>query len=388
MTVSPPTSAEAQLERILLATIEELDITPQAYDMATALYQSVGGWLSDHGDAVGGGAWDVYAQGSFNLGTVVRPLGHHTDYDIDLVCLRDIQKTSVSQDELKESVGKALTLWVGEHPEMFGEPIMLEEGKRCWTLIVGTLLHLDVLPAVPNIDYPPTGIEITDTEVRYWLPSNPKGYASWFQERMALEFQSVVAKRRAEARVEDVPVWDIRTTLQRSVQVLKRHRDIFFTDVIGAPELKPPSILITTLAGHAYRGADNLVRATASIVQDMPKYIDVLDGKRVVANPVQPGENFADRWNGDPTRYEAFVNWTARLRTDLSEVLQPRGLHVVKASLGSSFGTDAVEKGMAKVATEDRTLREAGAITFGAAGTLGTGSGPTVKKHGFYGEAD
>ena len=53
----------------------------------------------------------------------------------------------------------------------------------------------------------------------------------------------------AAVDVEEVPQWRVKTTLQRTVQALKRHRDIYFQHRV---EHRPTSIIITTLAAQCY----------------------------------------------------------------------------------------------------------------------------------------
>jgi len=120
------------------------------------------------------------------LGTVTRNIHRNDEIDIDLVARRDLDKASVTQVQPKEDVG--LDGFIAGGPE--GNP-RKEEGKRCWTLQYAGF-HLDVLHAVPDQISGGTGISITDTEVRRWLPSNPIGFAVWFHTVMRTEW---LAKR-------------------------------------------------------------------------------------------------------------------------------------------------------------------------------------------------
>ena len=73
---------------------EDIDIAPSKYQQAVDRYKAVGHWLED-GEYPGcADAPDIYPQGSFRLGTVVRPIrgGKEADYDIDLVCELPITK--------------------------------------------------------------------------------------------------------------------------------------------------------------------------------------------------------------------------------------------------------------------------------------------------------
>jgi hypothetical protein len=128
--------------------------------------------------------------------------------------------------------------------------------------------------------------------------------------------------RAANASVEEIPEWRVRTPLQRAVQLLKRHRDLRF-----APDAddRPTSIIITTLAAHAYRQEPQTYAALLRIVTDMPRYIENRDGKWWVANPVHPGENFADKWNEKPQRADAFLRWLNAVEADLKAMRERSG---------------------------------------------------------------
>ena len=149
--------------------------------------------------------------------------------------------------------------------------------------------HADILPAIPDAEpfkqflesrgYSPSNwsdsaIAITDnTHPNYaeinpdWPRSNPKGYAEWFRSRMQIQFD---AARRSFAeskqlRVEEVPEYKVKTPLQRSIQILKRHRDLWFDENQSAYDenAKPISIIITTLAGHAYNNESRSATSSA-----------------------------------------------------------------------------------------------------------------------------
>jgi hypothetical protein len=78
-----------------------LDMPQHLYEAAVAEYQDVGEWLSDKDRQLQRRDPEVYPQGSFRLGTIIRPITHEDDYDIDLVYLRDLQKESTTQARLR-----------------------------------------------------------------------------------------------------------------------------------------------------------------------------------------------------------------------------------------------------------------------------------------------
>jgi hypothetical protein len=371
-------TSEDILSQLLEGTVDELDITVALHEAADAQYQRVGQFLSDQSDD-GPTEWDVYPQGSFLLGTVVRPRGadHH---DLDMVCRLDIGRASISQAELKARVGDVLHRYLDAEAGEPGAPTACHDRRRCWTLEYPHAFHMDVLPSLPNEDDLPDGICLTDKELFRWQKSNPIAYGEWFRERMALE----VARRREEMvakRLDPVPAWQIKTTLQRVAQVLKRHRDIHFGDDLDG---RPPSILVTTLAARAYTGARDLFDAVMDVAAKMPELVEHSDGVWRVMNPVAE-ENFADKWNEHPDRVDKFFAWRDKLAADLDEAKAAQGLDRVTARLAESFGAEPVTKAAGRVATSFRTTAEEGRLKAAASGLLSTGTGTPVRKHGFYG---
>ncbi len=320
----------ADLNTMLSRAASILDIPEHVYEDATLKYEDVGEWLGAQDSNLQRYNPEIYVQGSFRLGTVVRPITDEDQYDIDLVCHLTMNKEEITQQALKQMVGARLK----EREDL---KRILEQSRRCWTLDYSSesqlpRFHMDVLPAIPNSERPPTGIFLTDTELKLWQKSNPKAYADWFRKQMEVLFQS----RRAafaesiKANVEDVPDWQVKTPLQIAIQILKRHRDIHFQ---RRPDIKPISIIITTLAARAYDNQEDVYDALSSIITTIGSnwgkqgFAEYRNGKWWVANPVDDGENFANKWNEYPERREAFVAWMKKVQSDLSSAASKRTLN-------------------------------------------------------------
>jgi hypothetical protein len=253
------------------------------------------------------------------------------------------------------------------------------------TLNYLTEFHMDVLPAIPNPDAPPSGILLTDKKLTRWLPSDPISYANWFRERMATELLQRKAALATERRksIEQVPDWQVKTTLQQLVQVLKVHRDLHFLDDY---EERPPSILITTLAAYAYNGNGDLFDAILHVVAHMADYIESSSAGPRVTSPVSD-ENFADKWREYAQREQKFRSWLDQVAIDLEDAAGTSGLRAVTARLGESFGTERVTKAAARIGIDTRELRETGRLgVTGAGAALSTAAAASeIPKHGFYG---
>ncbi len=295
-------------------------------------------------------------------------------------------KESITQERLKSDVGGVLTLYVEKRRDERGDPTGLSAGKRCWTLSYPGF-HMDVLPSIPDPNSGRSGILITDRELRFWQYSDPIGYAAWFHGRMAVEFaekRAEMAAVRKAAQVEDVSEWEVKTTLQREVQVFKRHRDLYFANDLDS---RPPSILITTLAAHVYRGAGNLFTSVQEAARLMPTFIEETSSGWRVENPVQPQENFADRWGAVPSRAKKFFAWLSDLSADLDDIAGTRGLPEVSKRMAASFGEGPVTKAARKLGATALDDRQAGRLGMAAGtGMLGRTATNPVPRHDFFGE--
>jgi hypothetical protein len=317
---------------------------------------------------------------------MVAPITPGAEYDVDLVCRRDIVKESTTQKELKGDVGDGVAAFVASGPE--GSP-RHSEGKRCWTLdYPDEPFHMDVLPAVPDTLARPNGILLTDRDLVRWQPSSPVDFADWFYGRMAREAREVREALAKEMDVEDVPEWYVKTTLQRTVQALKRHRDLFFSDT---PEDRPASIIITTLAARAYAGNGSLYEVLVAVTEKMPTLVENRDGVWWVENPVQPLENFADRWRTKPGSDQRFFRWIAQARLDFALIGEVRGVDRVLTRIGESFGAATKDAAATKYGGGLRRARDVGQLGMATGtGILGgaTATSRPVRPHVFHGRAN
>lgn len=332
-----------QFSKILANIADSLDIPESRYKEAVSRYETIGKWLDANDSKLHIYKPTIYPQGSFRLGTMNKPISDSDEYDIDLVCNLEINKDNITQAQLKEMVGARL-----KENETYRK--MLEEGRRCWTLDYANEFHMDILPAIPDYERLNDCILITDKKLREWQKSNPKGYARWFIDRMRAIFEKrkIALAESMRANIEYVPDWKVRTPLQRSVQILKRHRDIYF----NGKDNKPISIIITTLAGQAYQNEADLSDTLFNIINGMtnPKNIKGQYGGYYIPNPTNSAENFADKWNEDENLPKAFFSWLGQLKADMETAIEQRDLSGVKESLGPIFGAGVVGTTIAKLA--------------------------------------
>ena len=307
--------------------VDLLDIPRSYYDRAVQRYESIGAWLHRPESKVAVFDPAVYSQGSFRLGTVIRPLLPREEYDLDIICeVQARSKADLSQKQLKDLVGEELRLYA--EANHLKAPV--KECPRCWRFNYAdeVSFHIDTVPSVPEdeefilnlvrvgvgADLARRAIAITcQSHEQYtvicpdWPSGNPSGYAQWFERQFAeraLRKRRLLLSEGLYASVEAVPLYALKTPLQRAVQFLKRHRDVMFRDSVA---LKPVSIIITTLAALSYEGEEELYEALRGILDRIPQHVQKLSPR--IGNPVNPAEDFADRWKGKPELEKHFWLW-------------------------------------------------------------------------------
>jgi hypothetical protein len=97
-------------EEFLEDLAEELSVPTSRYEQAERSYHSLGDWLRREASTIRQYGPNVYVQGSFRLGTTIRPSNDAEEYDIDSVCeFQKLSKTALTElwGKLGDGVRKA-----------------------------------------------------------------------------------------------------------------------------------------------------------------------------------------------------------------------------------------------------------------------------------------
>ncbi len=357
-------------EEALLNAVQQLDIAPSKYKQAIERFQAIKSYL-ENGEYEGCSLKpEVYLQGSFKLGTEIRPFRNSkdADYDIDVVCRLEPKKDFPTAAKIKNLVGDRL-----KSHGIYGS-MLDSEGKRCWTInyaeMDGIGFHIDILPSITeentfsaHTSYSDS-LAITeknkDTCEYSWKISNPKGFAKWFYSKNREMFDQVKKTAKQAVfenhcldrvgdiyqRADDVPDIFVKTPLQRAIQLLKRHRDIHFA-IIKNENCKPISMIISVLAAQIYRNESTIYETLKNIVSVLDRLAkqlsrsDRLDevisksdsnlitlqasGEWCIPNPKNSKENFADRWHLEENgvkhaRAREFFDWVKWVKQDFIDI--------------------------------------------------------------------
>lgn len=380
-----PSDADARLAALL----QEVDLPERAYELAQSRYEDIAAWIARPDSNLAAYDSHVFVQGSFAFGTAIRPVNDGDDYDLDFSCKlrRGVSRETHTQERLKAMLGRELEAYRSARQIQK----RLEEKNRCWRLGYRDELpfHMDVVPGIRADEsrrrelrerMEQTGVEfavaqeaarralwITDLQHQdyrtlstNWPSSNPGGYQLWFTSRMRSPEKRVLA----EAQVDPVPVYRSKTPLQQVVQLLKRHRDKLFKDV---PDSKPVSIILTTVAGVAYHVGD-------SLSQTMRRVLDALEHARVsdtdeILNPVNPAENFADRWQRPDCAHlllkTNFHKWVREANRDFTKVMSGSEylVEIAQDALGVKVPDEVVRRLGLTTATVASPMRRVNAVS-------------------------
>ncbi len=329
---------------LLEMVCQELELPETKREAAETAYNAVAGWLNEC-PVLKPFRVEIFPQGSVALGTTVKPLDRQ-EFDVDLICHLALGTEMLPQAGVKRAVGDRLDAH-GIYSKM------LEEYKRCWRLNYSkeSQLHLDITPAVKNSKCRNGGLCVTDKEVRMWQPTNPKGYVAVFEAHAALQprmpAEMIANSTEIRAKVAPFPEHTpLKGLLKRTVQLIKRHRCIYFQK---KPDIAPISIILTTLAYKAYAEAvrsgtyyETEFDLVCDVIARMPHFIETRWNNGLielwVPNDTTEGENFAEKWNNDPALPQAFAEWHKAATHDFAALAEASDTETTYAVLNAVAG--------------------------------------------------
>jgi hypothetical protein len=331
-----------------------LELSQKERDRATKRYEALGRHVAAN---LGMSDTDahVFVQGSMRTQTTVSPRGTQ-NFDLDIVVKLIGPKVQGITDSEKffQTFGLAL-----EGIQNAGDPTAK---RRCWRLnYPDEPFYFDVTPALSDSQTLNVGV-VTDLRVRdpdtRWSPSNPEEFADWFcniaDKRFLFNQREMVISLEG-TRVTPIPnaPVGIDDILRRGIQLMKLHRDNYYWNLSEErKDAKPISVILVTLAGHAYDqmvteeqiAYSSPIEVLLELVDRMPAGIDYNGWSYRVSNPMLTSENFADRWNSDNgLRAREFKTWHKQLADDLEALFTEEYNTKSEARIQSVFGQYGVD---------------------------------------------
>ncbi len=361
------------LEDLLARICRRVQLTEARHRQADERYQAVAAWLDEPGTLLAQFGPVVYPQGSLRIGTTVHLKGSD-EFDLDAVCGLSIDWTRVAPITVLDAVEGRLAENEKYRP-------ILERKNRCIRLIYANEFHVDILPALPDPAAGVTCVRVPDRRLQGWVPSNPIGYADWFESRARLfVVEKMVMPIPAPEPIETKPI------LKMAVQLLKRWRDVTYE---ADPQGAPVSIVLTTLAGQHYAAEQTTLDALSWIVARVRASLPRSDRLKVY-NPSNLREDLSERWDADPSAYDVFVEGMLALHHSLQSLRAARGIPPIKKILGELFGEELAETVINEQARDVQQERKAGRLRVATvSGSLTSANGSRtapIRRNTFYGD--
>lgn len=372
-----------QIEDLLNRIGDKLQLNKTRRENIEKSYATIAGLFDNDDGLFKGIPVDIYPQGSYRIGTTVRPI-HQNEYDLDFVLQPEIPwNEEIDPLQVLKHVESRIKL----NKEYDGKTEIL---KRC-VRINYMDYHMDVLPAFPDKYVQNLNVKVPDKKLNDWKDSCPKGYAEWFKHRCMQRKHIIMDKA---AKVEPLPIqlpYEFKEPLQRAVQIIKRYRDIHFID---NPENAPISIVLTTLSGVHYDGEVTAFEAVINIVQRINNQVERTEGVLEVLNPVNDKEKISEKWDNNDLLYKHFKNFMKVFQRELLLLRNARSFEevyqILKRLLGEAISKEAISE-QASFVNELRKVDKLGISKTTGALTIITPSRferdliQPSRKHNFYG---
>ena len=312
----------------------KLQLPKEKFEELNKNYKAISSYIANNHELADDEEYSIYQQGSFAIDTAIKPL-KGDDFDVDVVVEFDIKKKEVGPLEFYNKLYK--TFKEGRYGDI------VEEYRNNIRINYNSNYHFDIMPAIP-LSYNSNSLNVPDKKKRDWVIRSPKLYKEWFlvQSRKISQVNKGIKIsikdnqffiERDIAPLNKPKDYELKPTLNRVVQLIKRARDIYF---YHEEENIPQSIVLTTLSAQFYDGEMSLIDALINIATKM---FDLAEkhSQFDVFNPACANgkENFTEKWKHKTKYYE---NFSAFSRWFLNEIKGLKRSETVKKSLINLFG--------------------------------------------------
>ena len=245
---------------------DEVNLNQSRLDRLETSVGAVNDYLKDNLT----GYQNMERQGSYALGTLIKPVDDNDEYDADIQILMNPNPKWEAKDyvlEINRTLAKNKT-YAGK----------LRFRTRCVTIDYAGDFHLDVVPRVTKggKHY------VCNRHENKFEETDGNGYREWFNEKNRITGGNLK--------------WVVRL-----LKYLRDHKNSFTAK----------SILLTTLAGNTIKASDEGTTAVSTvadtletILSRMDSYLQQHPNMPTIKNPVLPTEDFNRHW--DQRRYANF----------------------------------------------------------------------------------
>lgn len=304
-----------KLEDLLNRMGQNLQLDDSRREKMETAYKAVTKWIEDDEQFFRKLDFEIYPHGSVRIGTSVKPI-EREEFDLDFVVHISLDwnqhNPMTVYNELKRRI---------EENDTYKK--MLIPKSRVLRLDYAGDFHMDIMPGCQEIPDDNDKIRVPDKKRHNWVSSNPRGYGDWFEGRSKMVRDFVLEKALAMEQLPAQQSYSLKKPLVRAVQIIKRFRDLYFqNDMDNAVS----SIILTTLAGQYYEGDGTIYGTVDNIVSKMQVAAMQNVYNFSVTNPVNPEEDFTDKWKEDPHLYRCFAGFVQELKKTWESIKQDESI--------------------------------------------------------------
>ena len=313
----------------------KLQLSKEKFEELNKNYKAISSYIANKHALAGDEEYSIYQQGSFAIDTAIKPL-KGDEFDVDVVVEFDIKKGDVGPIEFYNQLYK--TFKEGRYGNI------VEEYRNNIRINYDNNYHFDIMPAIP-LAYNSQSLNVPDRKKCEWVIRSPKLYRSWFLEqankiskynkgiKVSIKDNNQFVLERDIAPLAKPKDYELKPTLNRVVQLIKRARDVYF---YHEEEYVPQSIVLTTLAAQFYQGEQSIVDALLNIAKKMFE-LGNNNPRFDVYNPACPNkqENFTQKWKYKIKYYDNYFKFTEWFLNEIKGLLNN---FTAKESLNNLFG--------------------------------------------------
>ena len=312
---------------------DEVNLNQGRIDRLTRGVRGVNGCLEDNLK----GYQKMERQGSYALGTLIKPVDDNDEYDADIQIVMNPNPQRSPKDYVNE-VYRTL-----KQNKNYADKLRLK--TRCVTVDYAGDFHLDVVPRVTENGVHKICNRIDDR----FEDTDGTRYREWFNEKNRITGGN----------------------LKRVVRLLKHLRDHKNSYTVK-------SIMLTTLAGYVIYPEDEGTEAVGTVGNTLVTVLDRMDALLqqhpyvpTVKNPVLETEDFNRHWTQNQyANFRKRVHSQAQTaRKAMAEESSEKAIKVWQELFGDSFGRSSSGSGGGSSSGSSRSGTSGGSGAGGAAGS-------------------
>lgn len=393
--ITPPSRILSEKHRyfdyIVRDVAEQREMPDYKRSHAEDKYTAVSTWLdnSPDDDPLSTIPIKIYTIGSFLSSTPVKPQSGD-EFDVDMAGELQLDYRQYPDPRAAVDIFEKRLRKNKKYDEI------AERKTRVIRLNYAGDFYLDFMPCFPTYlgDSSSTAIKIPHkvSEGLYiYKDSDPLGLNRWFEQQCAIRRLTKMAlDERIQNDISPFPEHqNNKPPLKLALQMLKNARNLFFVnDDEGKKDVK--TVILQVLLARNYNGEQNVFLILLDAVNRM--YGDFyLTLNPVIENPINPKEDFAEKWRSDPERLavKKFQSFLLHCRELLLEAdSAPLGLASSLEPLKKLFGSNEIDRAINRIGESVTSGSRKGKVGVTAAGAITSSSvqGTTkLRGHEFYG---